>query len=490
MKRQSIKAHFNFFTLVIVAALTVITLSVLGGWIVNLKRYNQVMAQYYSFNTLSKEISQAYVDLNSHIQNPSPELQIKYSQSMTNALETVTNIMENAGDADIYYAMVGIKNMIAEANTVNGEIMDRLDLDSFNDIYESHMESQTLFNYINLRLSSVNKLQSEFMQVQLSERTKYIYLTVAALAALSLCMIFLVTAFGLNFSRKISEPLRQISQQANELASGNLEADDIPPQSLTEFSSIAASLNKMKARLSQMIIKIREQSDIAVKLQKSELENLRISNDLKNTELRVMQAQINPHFLFNTLNSISRLALQAKDMEVVDLIEALSQMLRYNLNHINRAITLREEIENMKNYIHIQEIRFKDKLGFIIENHSDRMELQMPCMTLQPIVENAIVHGLKPYNYEGAVTVTITDQEEYTLVSIQDDGIGMEKQDIRRMILGKPEQGEHTSIGFQNVMARLNTFFGREDCVNAVSELGGGTEITLKLYCKRSTPHV
>jgi sensor histidine kinase YesM len=203
-----------------------------------------------------------------------------------------------------------------------------------------------------------------------------------------------------------------------------------------------------------------------------------------------MQAQINPHFLFNTLNSISRLALQAKDMEVVDLIEALSQMLRYNLNHINRAITLREEIENMKNYIHIQEIRFKDKLGFIIENHSGRMELQMPCMTLQPIVENAIVHGLKPYNYEGAVTVAITDQEEYTLVSIQDDGIGMEKQDIRRMILGKPEQGEHTSIGFQNVMARLNTFFGREDCVNAVSELGGGTEITLKLYCKRSTPHV
>lgn len=494
MKKRSIKTQLTFFTIAVIAALSVITVSLLGGWIVNLNQYNHVIQQYYSFTALSNEINQAYIDLNSYIQNPNHEIRDKYSQSMDNAKSAITDIKDSSAEPDIYYAMVGIENMILEADRINREIMEQLNLDSFNDIYASHMESQTLLNYINISLASTNKLQNEFTQARLFEMTERFYLILTGLAVFSSITIAALIVFSVNFSRRLSTPLRQISEQARELAGGNLDARDIPEQGFIEFSMIASSLNTMKSELAQTIAKIREQSDIALKLQKSELENLRISNDLKNTELRVMQAQINPHFLFNTLNSISRLALHSGDEEVVNLIEALSRMLRYNLNHIDRAITLREEIENLENYFYIQEIRFRNKLLLTIENNSRRQDLQMPCLTLQPILENAIMHGLKPYNYEGSVRITISDREAYTEVLIRDDGIGMQPEEMARMVNGTyendTEAAKHTSIGFKNVMGRLNAFFSEDDCVSVASEIGEGTVITLKIYCKRSGSNV
>lgn len=493
MKTYSVKTYLTRFTLTVTAALVIITLSAFSGWLVNLRQYTSITSQYASFSILSNEINQAYVSLDDYIQNPAPEVEARYQTSMTAVRTALETIGAGSETPDIYYTMVGIENMIAKADQINQEIIHTLSLDSFHNNYASHRESRTLLNYINLELASAASLQNAHMQTRLSAITNRIYLVLSLLAVISLLTILSLLAFSMDFSRKISAPIRQISGQAEELAGGNLKTEDIPEQNMEEFSRIAISLNTMKAELARTIATIKEQSDIAVRLKQSELENLRISNDLKNTELRVMQAQINPHFLFNTLNSISRLALSSGSHEIVSLIDALSQMLRYNLNHLDRPITLKEELENLENYLYIQEVRFKDRLHFRIENRSERLQLGMPCLTLQPIVENAILHGLKPYNYEGTVHIAITDFPDYTKIVIQDDGVGMEQPEIRRMVGGtaesSPDSVKHTSIGFKNVMGRLQSFFERDDCILVESQLGEGTTITLKLYCKRRDPH-
>lgn len=485
MKKRSIKTYLSFLILIITIIICILIMTVVGGWIASVNQYNDVLAQAQSLSTLSNEANQAYVNLYSYIANPNSEIWEKHRLCIENAQNAARDLKNDAPNQDIYYAMVGIENMLTEADGINTQIIKHLNLDSFNDIYPSLLESQTIISYINLRLSTVTSLQDVYMQSRLATITSQVHWSVGILVLFALTTITALIVYNIILSKRISAPILQISTQVNELAGGNLDAADIPEQDLEEFSVIAVSLNKMKAQFARMIEKLQEQSITEAKLRESEIENLRISNDLKNTELRVMQAQINPHFLFNTLNSISRLALNTDDMQVVDLIEALSEMLRYNLNHIDRAITLEEELNNLKNYIYIQETRFRDKLSFSIENRSERMHLQMPCLTLQPIVENAIMHGLKPYNYEGHVEIIITDKENYTEVIIQDDGVGMEQDAIEKMLSGGFENVrdsvKHTSIGFKNVMSRLNSFYNTSDCVHIYSNVGEGTSITLRL---------
>lgn len=494
MKQRSIQKQLPHLVLATVIIMGVFAAAVVFGWSRSARRYSVIVAQSSAFTQLSNGINQAYVDLDCYIQNPDDASLEKYNISMQSAAEAAAEIKRDAQVQDIYYAIVGIENMLSEANRINLEIIDRLDLNSFNDIYSLLSESQTLLTYMNLRVAAVNTLQNEWMQQQLTSTTEWIQRLVFLLIPLLILILCTLLFFSLRIARRIILPIQQISAQANRLAAGDLSVEDIPDQSLLEFSMIAQSLNKMKSELSVMIEKIREQSNIAARLHETELENLRISNDLKNTELRIMQAQINPHFLYNTLNSIGRLAYSAGDHQVVQLIEALSDMLRYNLNHIERSITLREELENLKNYMYIQKTRFGDKLTFQIQTNSCRMNLRMPCLTLQPIVENAIVHGLSPYNYEGNIEVDVMDEDQWTLVRIHDDGVGMEPSDIEKMVSGAFEAScqsvKHTSIGFCNVKTRLNSFFDKQDCVTVRSELGEGTTVVLKLYCEKGGQNV
>ena len=177
MKKRSIKTQLTFFTIAVIAALSVITVSLLGGWIVNLNQYNHVIQQYYSFTALSNEINQAYIDLNSYIQNPNHEIRDKYSQSMDNAKSAITDIKDSSAEPDIYYAMVGIENMILEADRINREIMEQLNLDFFNiTIWVETMQE------IKARLSLQNQAFSELLLNPVAD-----FIAASSLAALHSC---------------------------------------------------------------------------------------------------------------------------------------------------------------------------------------------------------------------------------------------------------------------------------------------------------------
>ena len=485
MKSKSVKAYLSLLIAIITIVLGTLTVVVVGSCISSIYEFNYVLSQEQSLSTLTNEVNNAYMYFTSFISNPSDEIQEKYNLCISNAKQAAHEFKTEASSQDIYYAMVGVENILWEEEDMNAEIMAQLSFDSFNDIYPLLAESQTLVNYINLRLASVTTMQDNQMQTRLAAITLNLRWSVITLILFALITATALITYNIILSRKISMPILKISTQVNELANGNLNTPDIPEQGLDEFAIIAKSLNKMKSQFQKMIGKLKEQTITEAKLRETEIVNLRMANDLKNTELRVMQAQINPHFLFNTLNSISRLAMNNHDLQVVDLIEALAEMLRYNLNHIDRAITLEEELSNLKNYVYIQETRFPEKLSITIDNRSKRMNLQMPCLTLQPIVENAIMHGLKPYNYEGNVCVIVTDEENYTEVIIRDDGVGMEDAAVEKMINGtcieSSDSVRHTSIGFNNVMSRLNSYYSTTDCVQVKSIIGEGTTVTLRL---------
>lgn len=209
--------------------------------------------------------------------------------------------------------------------------------------------------------------------------------------------------------------------------------------------------------------------------------------------LFALQSQINPHFLYNTLETIRSQALKKNVDEIADMTEALATLFRYGISRPNELATLAEEVENVKNYLTIQRFRFPDRFDVIwlIEDEDEIMECSVPILTIQPIVENAIHHGLENVMSNGRICIRIFATDRKIVVNVEDNGEGIEE---RRLIqiresLRKPmdyfkdvslrSSKKSHGIALNNVNQRIKLFFGQDYGVNISSTLGVGTAIEI-----------
>ena len=481
-KMYTLKQRLITFILIIIIIYSVICIFLFSIFMYNNDQYNTLMDNVFEYTTLSHEINQAYLEFDIYVQNPAEDTLSNYSDSLNSAFASIARIKQSSVPKDIYYSVVGVEELLVSYSELNGQISDRLQTTSFTDIYPLFTESQTIYQYINNRLTTITKSQSAVSKESFYTYTQtaqlFIYIIILLLIGLSVFILLL----GIRFSRRISIPIVELTNYAEKITVGNFDTKDLSLKTSNEIEILTVSLNKMKNEIREMFNAIKEKSLLEAKLKETELENLKILNELKNTEIRVLQAQINPHFLYNTLNSISRLAYLNDNQEIVTLIESLSEMLRYNLNKIDRSITLREEIENLKNYIYIQQIRFGQKLKINFDITTAHPDTPMPCLILQPLVENSIIHGLKPYDYSGEINIKIYDEDGDVIVEIQDNGVGISAETMQDLSKNayQNDDTQQSGIGFQNVMARLKDFYKSDSCISVRSKEGEGTTITLR----------
>lgn len=204
---------------------------------------------------------------------------------------------------------------------------------------------------------------------------------------------------------------------------------------------------------------------------------------LAETQLQVLQSQINPHFLFNTLNVIARTALLEGAAQSENLIYSLAGLLRYSLRHVGEMVTLAEELKCINKYFDIQKVRFGEGILLGIDTNEAALEFKIPSFTLQPLVENAIVHGLKPNEMEGKIQIHAMLVEDRFSLSIEDNGAGMSDDVIHEIwenskILGR-EKEHITGLGLANVIQRLQYAFGERVQTDIHSTQGDGTRITI-----------
>lgn len=205
---------------------------------------------------------------------------------------------------------------------------------------------------------------------------------------------------------------------------------------------------------------------------------------LKEAELKALQSQINPHFLFNTLNTISRLALLEGAPKTQEVVFALAELLRGSLRKIGQVATLRDEIAYIRHYLLIQETRFRDRIQVELDIDEGCLDSEIPLLTLQPLVENAIVHGLEPKEDGGHLTVRAVRQGDEVRIEVVDDGLGMPPEVVEEIIRLEPKRSGRshlTGLGISNVHKRLQYHFGAEYHWDIQSRLGEGTKITLFL---------
>lgn len=207
-----------------------------------------------------------------------------------------------------------------------------------------------------------------------------------------------------------------------------------------------------------------------------------------------LQSQINPHFLYNTLETIRGQAIIDDNYKIADMTEALAKYFRYNISKDKSLVTLEQELENIKNYIHIQQYRFQDRFLFRVSPHVDYDEYSccmIPKMTLQPIVENAIFHGMEKKLDMGHITIHIESTVDRLVLIVADDGVGMDEETLQRMNekLYRPEidmkstksSERHNGIAMENVNSRLRLLYGEDYGLRVSSTKDVGTEVEITL---------
>lgn len=288
-------------------------------------------------------------------------------------------------------------------------------------------------------------------------------------AAVFIVNSLLSVALAIWISRSITEPVGHLVRVATQVAGGNLQVEPPSPQSKDELGYLSGAFRRMIADLKISFEKEKELSE------KDRL--------VKELELKTLQSQINPHFLFNTLNVLSKLALLENAVKTSDLIVSMSKLMRYNLRKLDKPVKLQDELEHVKAYMVIQHARFQDRVRFEIRADESVLQRQIPALTLQPLIENAFLHGIDEMEQGAVIRLEIAREPEAIRIEVEDNGKGMgekERLAILHMEAGA-EKKNSTGLGTRNVFRRLELFYGCRDMVDIRSEPGKGTRVTIRI---------
>lgn len=301
-------------------------------------------------------------------------------------------------------------------------------------------------------------------------------------------VVYLEVCGANRVSEKILGPIHRLTEGAKNIACSNLakiEADCV--ETAEEISLLIRVFNSMIERIEMQVQEIRERARDRELLQKQEIENIRMSNLLKTSQLKALQMQMNPHFLFNTLNMIAKTAYMDHSEQTVYLLEQTADLLRYSLDFTDKSVTLEKEIEVLGSYVCIQEQRFGKRIRFEFDLDESFHQIKLPSLVLQPLVENAIVHGIGMRDAGGIVRIITRylPEEKKGIIEISDNGRGMSQEEVGQVIEQmryKPEE----KIGLSNVYARLQIFFNRQAEMEVESGVEKGTTIRIVLPDQRT----
>lgn len=283
------------------------------------------------------------------------------------------------------------------------------------------------------------------------------------LIVLAAGIVLLVLGISLGFvwyvTSRIAHPAKELMESMKTLAKDN-EYPRVKIVSNDEIGMIGLEYNKMAENIETLIEKV----------YKMELTQ-------KQAELEFLQMQINPHFLYNALDTISWMALAKGNMDVSEMTIALAELLRATIKK-ESFITLREEMNTVKDYLLIQQERFGDKISAEYFVEEDAYSCMVPNFILQPVIENAIIHGLEPKIEKGKVSINISIQDEFLTFLVEDNGVGMDEKEILDLYKKCRENNTKQSIGLKNVYRRLLLCYGEASMLKIESKKEQGTRIS------------
>lgn len=348
---------------------------------------------------------------------------------------------------------------------------------------ETYGESEALYFEIDEFIRELNDLQLQ------NNTKRYLEFRTALEQLVAVCFLVLLVILAVNgfylafMTGRMTRPITLLAKAANQVAGGDFTVM-IPCADISdELGVLARAFNQMVDSIRKYIIQTKENYERESRLLENELT---MKSELKDAQLKYLQAQINPHFLFNTLNAGAQLAMMEGAEKTCLFVENMADFFRYNVQSTQKDATIREEIELVDSYLYILNVRFAGEINFEKRVDERLLDTRMPSMILQPIVENAVNHGIRGVDWEGRICLTLYQEYDRICISIRDNGRGMDSLTIDKILRGeqvhREKKEEFTGIGMQNIMTRLRKFFDCEEVLKIRSQgENTGTEIILLL---------
>lgn len=300
-----------------------------------------------------------------------------------------------------------------------------------------------------------------------------------------LLILIALSIYGILFLKKaFYKPLSELHHASLEVAKGNYNVQiDGECQDLT-MNTMTSVFNEMIKSIADMITRLEEKKEIETDLLKERLKNAENERLLEQASFRALQSQINPHFLFNTLNGISRTIILNRGNDAISMIDSLAVLLRYSLNNSVEPVLLKDELWVVRQYVVIQQYRLQDRVRvvFDVDEHLTEHVL-LPRLTMQPVVENAMIHGLEPKIEPGTIWISVKQVQDICEIVIRDDGIGIDEQQLESFKEEKNigKKSSSGSIGIQNIRKRMEFFTGKKSSFAMENHPEGGLQVRLQL---------
>jgi two-component system sensor histidine kinase YesM len=444
-------------------------LEVLGGKVHGVKFYTENFLAEDSYGNLEKCLA-AQADLRDEI-------------------EYVSNYLYSADNEAKYYSYLDLAKCLGNFVDLSEKAVSTRRAGTLEIAYSYNYKMTIVSDLISKYLASLINRNANWGNerfARLSRQIKKIeYLTYAlagviALLSITYCFIFAVG---------ITQPLKQMVQNAEKIGEGHFLVGEVSANSADELQIIARVFNRMSRNIHDLFYEIQKKVQLERELKEEKLRNLEIENMLRETEIQVLQSQVNPHFLYNTLNAISQVAILEDAVETGELIKAVARLLRYNLQSPEQPVTISDEIAHLKEYIYIMNVRYGERIEYRIDCPDGLDRYLIPCMTFQPIIENAFIHGVAPLSgRQGRIIIQIIESGDCFQITIADNGVGITPAKLQSLLQEKPNEAcsrkspaQSSGLGMANVRKRLELFYHHANLMAVWSRPGEGTRVVLTL---------
>lgn len=480
---SSIRQKLLTFFLLIIFCISNLSIYLIYKSFNYIDKFNQYTNKYFMINKLQQSVDENNILFEKFINSNNIDNLSDYNDSVTSFYSIFSKVQNDSKNLEVCALLNSIKSTYTSyCEECDSAIKIALKGDSN---YFMHYQKAIRINlYLKNYLSEL--LQLSIYEGNIEYKNTLIDAKVMRIIAISVIITILIILgyFGFEFSDYLTQPIKKLAYLAKQMSEGNLDVGEISINSTDEVGDLSKSFNIMSNSINNMVKDLNEKSLIEKKLHEEELENIKNNQLLKEARFLALQSQINPHFLFNTLNTISRVITFSRPNEAIKLIDALSTIARYNLGNASNYVALSDEINITREYVFIQQYRFGKRINVDFKyDNINLSEVLIPRFTLQPLVENAIIHGLEPKEEGGRLRIKVYVHDDNAVIKIIDNGVGISKERIESIMSLKEEKkvGHTSSIGISNVLNRLIIFCGNKNCLEIRSKIGLGTVIEIKM---------
>ena len=449
-----------------------------------IEKIDDIYASNISINEMSETLAALHESMTEYLKTKgTDELKNYYKNYETYSDQLEEFGLESAGD-EIRQMERMIRNLSATYLDVTSQTVQAKRGRNIEKYISGYDEAERLYSYIDTYIYSLNNEQfknnSDSYETLLASLKYSQVLNLSILAAVTFINIMIITIM----TRTITSPLMELSRRANEVSEGRVEdVDQIPVRYEDEVGTVTRAFNQMLLSIREYISRIRQQMETESAMKEKEL---MMETHLKEAQLKYLQAQINPHFLFNTLNAGAQLAMLEGADKTNRYVQNMADFFRYSVKKNNDIVNIDEELKLVDSYIYILNVRFSGDIHFEKDIDETLLNVSIPSMIIQPLVENSVNYGIRDIDREGRIKISLYREGDMACISVKDNGIGIPDYKIKKIIEQEYEPDESSSdsngVGLANVISRLDLFYGGKDIFDIISEgVNKGTEVIIKV---------